>query len=87
LKNLDETKSTPMINGYKLLKDPDPIEITDPIPLISWGELIQTSNILDDHKKKFRIQNTSARENVARDLVNKTNINSQNAIKAPKDKL
>jgi len=76
-----------MINGYKLIKDPEPLEIKDPIPLISWGELIQNSNILEDKKKKFIIPNTSARENIARELVNKTNINSQNLIKAPADKV
>ena len=79
-----------MINGYKLLKDPEPIEINDPIPLISWGELIKTSNILEDKKKKFSIQETSARENVARDLVNKVNINiisSQNIMKPPAEKV
>ncbi len=71
-----------MINGYKLIKDPEPIEVKDPIPLISWGELIKTSNILEDKKKKFYIPNISVRENIARDLVNKANINSQNAINA-----
>lgn len=76
-----------MINGYKLIKDPEPIEIKDPIPLISWGELIQSSNILEDKKKKFSIQDTSVRENVARDLVNKTNFNNKNTMKPPSEKV
>ena len=76
-----------MINGYKLIKDPEPIEIKDPIPLISWGELIKSSNILEDKKKKFSIPDTSVRENIARDLVNKTNLNSQNAMKPPAEKV
>jgi hypothetical protein len=76
-----------MINGYKLIKDPEPIEIKDPIPLISWGELIQTSNILEDKKKKFTIPDTSVRENIARDLVNKVNLNNQNTMRPPADKV
>lgn len=76
-----------MINGYKLIKDPEPIEIKDPIPLISWGELIQSSNILEDKKKKFSIPDTSVRENIARDLVNKVNLNSQNTMRPPAEKV
>jgi hypothetical protein len=76
-----------MINGYTLIKDPDPIEVKDPIPLISWGELIQASNILEDKQKKFSIPQNPVREKIARDLVNKTNINSKNTMKPQAEKV
>ena len=66
-----------MINGYKLIKDPKPIKEENQVPLITWGELLKTSNILESNSKKFFIQNTSDREKTLHNLLNK---NAKNII-------
>jgi len=68
--------NTPMINGYKLIKEPDPIpgEI-DPVPIITWGEIASTPKLIKS-EKKFQIPETPVREYLAHNLVNKNNNNN-----------
>lgn len=64
---------TPIINGYKLLKYPEPIpgEI-DKIPIFTWGEVASTPNVLENKTEpKFVVPQTSERENLAHSLANK----------------
>jgi hypothetical protein len=66
-----------MINGFRLLKDPKPIKEEISVPLITWDEVLKTSNILDNNKKRFTIQNTSDREKTLYNLLNKNIKNNQ----------
>jgi hypothetical protein len=64
---------TPIINGYKLLKYPEPIpgEI-DKIPIFTWGEVASTPYVLENKTEpKFVVPQTSERENLAHSLANK----------------
>lgn len=78
-----------MINGYKLIKDPEPVEVKDPIPLITWAELIKNANIVDPNTKKFTMPKAIPREKIAYDLVNKTNIANvaKSTFKQPTEKV
>lgn len=70
-----------MINGFKLLKDPKPVKEEIPVPLITWDEVLKTSNIIDSEKeksKKFFIQNSSEREKTLHNLLNKNSKNTNN---------
>jgi protein DGCR14 len=68
------SSETPIINGYKLLKYPEPIpgEI-DKIPIFTWGELASTPNVLDiKTEPKFIVPQTPDRETLAHSLANKS---------------
>jgi len=78
LKEIDSTKKTPMINGYKLIKDPKPIKEEISVPLITWDELLKTSNIMEPKSKSFFIQNSSDREKTLHNLLNKNTKNNSN---------
>lgn len=80
LKNLDSKSKeeqistvTPMINGYKLLKEPEsnPGQI-DKVPLYTWGEVASTPNVLELNERKFIIPQTPDRENIAHSLANRS---------------
>lgn len=62
---------TPVINGYKLIKESDPTP-SDSIPLFTWGELACTPNLLNQTSNKFSIPVTPSRETLAHNLVNKS---------------
>ena len=63
--------NTPMVNGYRILKDPEPIpgEI-DPVPIMIWGEIASTPQVLRT-EKKFTVPSTPTREFLAHHLTNK----------------
>lgn len=67
-----KTTDTPMINGYRLVKDPKQSKI-EKIPIFTWGEVASTPNMLNEGKSgsKFSIPQTPAREDMAHALANK----------------
>lgn len=78
MKEIDSFEKTPMINGYKLIKDPKPIKEEIPVTLITWDEVLRTSKIIEPNSKKFFIQNTSEREKTFYNLLTKTTKNNNN---------
>ena len=64
--------NTPMVNGYKFVKEPvaEP-GVIDPVPIMTWGEIASTPMVLNENK--FKIQQTPLREKVAHTLTNKNN--------------
>lgn len=64
------TVQTPVVNGYKILKDPEPIPgQIDPVPLMVWGEIASTPQILQS-EKRFTVPSTPTREYIAHNLSN-----------------
>jgi hypothetical protein len=63
---------TPMINGYKLIKDPvpKPGEV-DKDPIFTWGEMASTPNILERSEPNFVVPQTPDRESLAHSLTSK----------------
>jgi hypothetical protein len=66
-KNSDVPQSTPIINGYKLVKDPK----LDKAAIFTWGEIAATPNVLSK-EPRFSVQQTPRREDLAHSLANKT---------------
>ena len=76
--------STPMVNGYKFVKEPIPEPgVIDQNPIMTWGEIASTPMVLRvNNDNKFTIQQTSQREKVAHTLTNMHN--KQNEMKNKK---
>ena len=76
------TCSTPMVNGYKFLKDPVPEPgIIDNVPLMTWGEIASTPMVLKvNNDNKFTIPQTPLREKVAHNLTIKQNDKKNKAV-------
>jgi hypothetical protein len=70
--NLSNTNAppTPVVNGYKIIKDPEPIPgQIDPVPIMVWGEIASTPQILKS-EKRFTVPSTPTREYIAHNLSN-----------------
>ncbi len=65
-----QTLPTPLINGYKLIKESN--KEAQQIPIFTWGEVASTPNLLNVDKKKFEVQQTPLRETLAHSLANRT---------------
>lgn len=85
LKEIDSVEKTPIINGFKLIKDPKIIKEDIPVPLITLDELLKTSNLLEPKSKKFFIQNSSDREETFYNLLNKNPKNNNSNSNNDKD--
>jgi hypothetical protein len=59
---------TPMMNGYKFIKEPTAEDILKNIPLVSRSEI----SSICDNEKKFSIPHTPARETLAHYLATKS---------------
>lgn len=65
-----EIPPTPCVNGFKLMKEPEPKPgVIDPCPIFTWGEIDSTPNILE--QRKFSVPQTPVRDVIAQSLVNK----------------
>jgi hypothetical protein len=76
LKELEHTSKeekkqflTPLVNGYKILKDPEPQTVSSDLHLFTWGELASTPNILKN-ENHYQLQQTPQREIIAHNLSN-----------------
>jgi protein DGCR14 len=84
-----EGSETPIINGYKMIKQPSIKELEDESSrLMSWGSVMD-SNVLDG--PSFKIPDTPKREQIAMDLLDKTKRKSTtpsvNVNKSPLNRL
>ena len=67
-KKRKEIENTPVVNGFKLLKDPEPIPgKIDPVPIMVWGEIASTPQLLKS-EKRFIVPSTPSREFLAHNL-------------------
>ena len=69
-----EIHSTPMVNGYKLIKDPkpNPGQIDSKVPIFTWGEIASTPNIISQKSYSgFSVPETPVREDIAHSLASK----------------
>lgn len=73
-KNSNSILPTPIINGYKIIKETKekPVNVND-INLFTWGEIASTPNILKE--KKYSVPQTPKREDIAHQLANNTKSN------------
>jgi hypothetical protein len=60
--------TTPIINGYKLIKEPNAEDILKNLPNISWSEI----SSIKSNDKKFSMPDTPTRETIAHSLAVKS---------------
>jgi hypothetical protein len=83
-----EIAPTPVIRGYKLMKEPEPVPgIIDPNPIFTWGEVSSTPNIISSSGNKFSVPQTPLRETIAHGLVTQINNKKNEEIEAGKNNL
>jgi hypothetical protein len=58
-----------MINGFKLIKEPNAEDILKNIPMVSWSEI---SSMQQDNEKQYSVPQSSVRETLAHSLAAKT---------------
>ena len=82
INNVNNVSQTPLVNGFKFLKDPEPIPgKIDPVSIMVWGEIASTPQMLKS-EKRFTVPSTPSREFLAHNL---SNINQSKKMKEVND--